>query len=59
MYTDSRPGRKTGPVILDARSISSSIPSPDPLLPAGSGPRAVYHFGLRLSFQRQFRPIQT
>jgi hypothetical protein len=58
MYTDTRPGRKTGPVILDARFEQVVFtPPPDPSLylldPVNA---AIYHFGLRLTFQRQFRP---
>jgi hypothetical protein len=58
-FIDSRPGRKKGPVILDARFSQMMVsPPPDPSLyildPVNV---AVYHFGLRLTFQRQFRSL--
>ncbi len=58
-YADPRPGRKDGPVILDARfNQMLYTPPPDPSLylldPINL---AIYHFGLRLTFQRQLRPL--
>jgi hypothetical protein len=58
-YIDPRPGRKNGPVILDARfSQMIDTPPPDPSLylldPINM---AIYQFGLRLTFQRQIRPV--
>jgi hypothetical protein len=56
-YTDRRPGRQSGPVIADA--VFDQIyfaPPPDPSLylldPAN---QAVFHMGLQLSFQTQYR----
>jgi hypothetical protein len=59
IYTDRREGRQDGAVIPDA--VFSQIffsPPPDPSLylldPAN---QAIYHFGMNLGFQRQYRPI--
>jgi len=56
-YTDSRPGRSDGPIIPD--SLFSQIlfsPPPDPsLYLLDPGNQAIFHFSLRLNFQRQFR----
>ncbi len=56
-YIDARPGRESGPIIPD--SLFDQIyfaPPPDPSLylldPAN---QAVFHFSLRLNFQRQYR----
>jgi hypothetical protein len=61
---DPRPGRSPGPVIRDARfNQILYTPPPDPslyLLDPVNG--SIYHFGLRLTFQRQVRsntPITT
>jgi hypothetical protein len=60
-YTDRRPGRQSGPIISDA--VFDQIyfaPPPDPSLylldPAN---QAVFHMGLQLSFQSQYRPNQA
>jgi hypothetical protein len=59
-YVDMRPGRSGGPVIPDALFTQLQFaPPPDPslyLLEPGS--QAIYHFSLRLTLQRQFRPNQ-
>lgn len=59
-YIDPRPGRENGAVIPDAlfNQIYFS-PPPDPSMymldPDG---QAIYHFSLRLAFQRQFQAIK-
>ena len=58
-FTDTRPGRAPGPAV-DGATFSQLrfSPPPDPsiyLLDPAAG--AVYHFSLRLTFQRQFRPL--
>jgi hypothetical protein len=55
---DPRQGRSNGPVIRDARFDQILFtPPPDPSLylldPVNN---SIYHFGLRLTFQRQYRP---
>jgi len=57
-YTDNRPGRSSGPLILDAQfSQIQYTPPPDPSIYLLSPIyQAVYHFSLKLNFQRQFRP---
>lgn len=56
-YSDPRPGRSSGPVIEGAHFTEILFaPPPDPsiyLLEPNS--RAVYHFSVRLTFQRQFQ----
>jgi hypothetical protein len=58
-YYDSRIGRQNGPIIHDApfSQILYTQP-PDPSIymldPVN---QAIYHFSLRLTFQRQFRPL--
>jgi hypothetical protein len=58
-YYDSRIGRQNGPIIHDApfSQIQYTQP-PDPSIymldPVN---QAIYHFSLRLTFQRQFRPL--
>lgn len=56
-YTDPRPGMQNGPVVQSAHFTEILFsPPPDPsiyLLEANS--RAVYHFSVRLTFQRQFQ----
>ena len=59
LYTDRREGRQSGAVIPDA--VFNQIlfsPPPDPSLylldPAN---QAVYHFGMNLGFQRQYRAM--
>jgi hypothetical protein len=58
-YIDPRPGRENSAVIQDAlfNQIFFS-PPPDPSIymldPSG---QAIYHFSLRLAFQRQFRAV--
>ena len=60
-YTDTRPGKESGPTVEGA--VFSQIrfsPPPDPsiyLFDATAG--AVYHYSLRLTFQRQFRPLEA
>lgn len=59
IYTDRRQGRQNGAVIPDAvfNQIQFS-PPPDPSLylldPAN---QAIYHFGMNLGFQRQYRAV--
>jgi hypothetical protein len=58
-YIDPRLGRDNGPVIPDAlfNQIYFS-PPPDPsIYMLDPGAQAIYHFSLRLAFQRQFRSI--
>lgn len=60
-YSDSRPGRHSGPRILDAQFQQILLTQPpDPSLymldPLN---QSVYHFSLRLNFQRQFRPLNS
>jgi hypothetical protein len=58
-YIDPRPGRQNGAVIPDAlfNQIYFS-PPPDPsMYMLDPGGQAIYHFSLRLAFQRQFRSI--
>jgi hypothetical protein len=59
LYTDTRPGKESGPVVEGATfSQIRFSPPPDPsiyLLDPAAG--AVYHYSLRLTFQRQFRPL--
>jgi hypothetical protein len=58
-YSDARVGRQNGPIIHDAifSQILYTLP-PDPSIymldPVN---QAIYHFSLRLTFQRQFRPM--
>jgi hypothetical protein len=58
-FTETRPGKASGPTVEGA--IFSQIrfsPPPDPsiyLLDPEAG--AVYHYSLRMTFQRQFRPL--
>jgi hypothetical protein len=57
-FSDPRPGRHSGPRISDAKFRQILFtPPPDPSIylldPLN---QAVYHFSLRLTFQRQFRP---
>jgi hypothetical protein len=58
-FTDSRPGKASGPTVEGAVFTQIRFsPPPDPsiyLLDAEAG--AVYHYSLRLTFQRQFRPL--
>jgi hypothetical protein len=60
-FVDLRQGRSGGPVIPDALfSQIQFAPPPDPslyLLDPES--QAVYHFSLRLAFQRQYQPSKT
>jgi hypothetical protein len=57
-FVDPRPGRQDGPVIRGAHfSEILFVPPPDPsiyLLEPAS--HAIYHFSVRLTFQRQFQP---
>jgi hypothetical protein len=61
VYSDPRPGKQNGVRVLDARfqQIQYTNP-PDPSIylldPIN---QAVYHFSLRLNFQRQFRSANT
>jgi hypothetical protein len=59
IYTDSRPGRHNGPRILDAQFQQVLYtPPPDPsIYLLDPLTQAVYHFSLRLNFQRQYRPL--
>lgn len=58
VYSDARPGRQDGTVIEDANFDEILFsPPPDPslyLLEAET--QAIYHFSVRLTFQRQYRP---
>jgi hypothetical protein len=60
LYSDPRPARTNSPVIQDA--VFSQVyysPPPDPsiyLLDPQN--QSIYHFSLRLAFQRQFRPSE-
>jgi len=60
-FVDLRPGRSGGPVIPDALfSQIQFAPPPDPslyLLDPES--QSLYHFSLRLAFQRQYQPSKT
>jgi hypothetical protein len=60
-YSDPRPGRHSGPQILDAQFkqiLYTSPPDPsiyllDPIN------QSVYHFSVRMNLQRQFRPMNA
>ncbi|NPA06420.1 MAG: hypothetical protein GXO54_03350 [Chloroflexi bacterium] len=57
-YQDPRPGRQDGPVMTEARFRyihASAIPEPSLYL-FDPEQQAVYHFSLRLRFDRQYRP---
>ncbi|HUF39926.1 MAG TPA: hypothetical protein VMN57_15480 [Anaerolineales bacterium] len=61
IFTDTRPGKESGPAVEGAvfSQIRFSAP-PDPsiyLLDSETG--AVFHYSLRLTFQRQFRPLSA
>ncbi|HJW90833.1 MAG TPA: hypothetical protein VJ436_09360, partial [Anaerolineales bacterium] len=57
-YTDQRPGRESGPLIEDGHFTEILfIPPPDPsIYMLEPNTHAIYHFSVRLTFQRQFRP---
>lgn len=59
-YTDLRQGRSGGPVIPDALFTQLEYsPPPDPsLYLLEPKTQAIYHFSLRLVFQRQYRPAR-
>jgi hypothetical protein len=59
-YTDLRQGRSGGPVIPDALFTQIEFsPPPDPsLYLLEPKTQALYHFSLRLAFQRQYRPAR-
>ena len=57
-YSDSRVGRQSGPIINDApfnQILYTSPPDPS-IYMLNPVNLAIYHFSLRLTFQRQFRP---
>ncbi len=59
-YQDPRPGRQDGPVMTEARFRyihASAIPEPSLYL-FDPDQQAVYHFSLRLRFDRQYRPSE-
>jgi hypothetical protein len=60
-YVDLRQGRNGGPVIPDALfSQIQFAPPPDPsLYMLDPKSQAIYHFSLRLAFQRQFLPFKA
>ncbi|NPA27169.1 MAG: hypothetical protein GXO36_06190 [Chloroflexi bacterium] len=58
IYQDERPGRQSGPVMTEARFRAihaAAIPEPSLYL-FDPEQQAVYHFSLRLRFDRQYRP---
>ncbi len=59
VYADARPGRQNGTVVAEARFDEILFsPPPDPslyLLEPES--QSIYHFSVRLTFQRQYRPL--
>ena len=59
-YADPRPGRQSGPLIEGAYFTEIFFaPPPDPslyLLEPNS--HAIYHLSVRLTFQRQYRPLE-
>jgi hypothetical protein len=58
-YYDSRIGRQNGPIIHDAPFSQILVyTAPRPIhLSVGPSNQAIYHFSLRLTFQRQFRSL--
>lgn len=58
-YADPRPGRPSGPLIEDAYFTEIYFaPPPDPsLYMLEPNSLAIYHLSVRLTFQRQYRPL--
>ncbi len=60
LFTDPRPGRMDGPVLPD--SLFSQMyfsPPPDPsIYMLDPGNQAIFHFSLRMAFQRQLRALE-
>lgn len=58
LITDPRPGREDGPIIPDALFTEIQFsPPPDPsIYLLDPTTQAIYHFSLRLTLQRQYRP---
>jgi hypothetical protein len=56
-FTDARPGRESGPQLQDAQFIEIQYsPPPEPsIYMLDPVSRAVYHFSVRLTLQRQYR----
>lgn len=61
VFYDARPGRQNGPAILDAQFQQILYtPPPDPsIYMLDTVNQSVYHFSLRLNFQRQFRSLNS